>query len=64
MARNFVSSYGEELWAHRPTLQLEDHHLLAAHDCLFGILAGALHIGGNSAVRNMRRRRALLKPSE
>ena len=64
MARNVVSSYGEELWALRPTLKVEDHHVSAAHDCLLSILAAALHIRGNSAVRNLRRRHALLKPAE
>jgi len=64
MVRNVVSSYGEELWAHRPNLKLEDHHVSAARDCLFSIFAAALHIEGNSSVRNLRSRRALLKPSE
>jgi hypothetical protein len=64
MVHNVVSLYGEELWAPHPTIKLEDHHVSAARYCLFSILAAALHIGGNSSVRNLRRRRALLKPSE
>jgi len=64
MVRSVVSLYGEEMWAPRPNLKREDHHVSAAHDCLFSILAAALHIGSNSSVRNLRRRPALLKPSE
>jgi hypothetical protein len=48
-----VSFYGEELLAPRPTRKMEVHpqparwrttSLLAARDCLFSILAAALHI--------------------
>ena len=36
--------YGEELLAPRPPPKLEDHPLSAVRDCLFNILAAALHI--------------------
>jgi hypothetical protein len=35
--------YGEELLAPRPNPKLEDHPLLAVHDCLFNVLAATLH---------------------
>jgi hypothetical protein len=35
--------YGEELLAPRPTSKLENHSLLAVHDCLFSIFAATLH---------------------
>ena len=44
--------YGEKLLALRPTPKLEDHPLSACSDCLFGIFAAALHIGGSFSIRN------------
>jgi hypothetical protein len=42
--RNKLIFYGEELSAPRPTPKLEDHLLLAVHDCLFNIFAATLCI--------------------
>ena len=46
MVRNIICFYGEELLAPRPTPKLEDHPFSALRDCLFNILAAALHDGG------------------
>jgi hypothetical protein len=41
--RNKLIFYGEELLAPRPTPKLEDHPLLAVHNCLFNIFTSVLH---------------------
>jgi hypothetical protein len=41
---NKLIFYGEELLAPRPTPKLEDHPLLAVHNCLFNIFAAILYI--------------------
>jgi len=55
-----ILSYGEELLAPRPTPKLEDHTLLAVRDCLFGIFAATLRIGGPSSIRNLKTRHAVV----
>jgi hypothetical protein len=40
---NKLTFYGEELLAPCPTPKLEDHPLLAVHDCLFNMFAATLH---------------------
>ena len=52
--RNKIRFNREELLAPRPNPKMEDHHLSAAHDCLFNIPAATLHIGGRSSIRNLR----------
>jgi len=52
--RNMIRFYGEDLSAHRPTPNLEDHPLSTVRDCLFNIFAATLHIGGRSSIRNLR----------
>ena len=44
----------------RPTPKLEDHPLSAVRDCLFNLIAGTLHIGGRSSIRNLRTRHAVV----
>ena len=46
--------YGEELFAPRPTLKLEDYTLSAICDCLFNIFAATLLIRDLSSIRNPR----------
>ena len=43
-----------------PAPKLEDHHLSAAHDCLFNLFAATLHIRGCSSIRNLRTRHAVV----
>ena len=57
---NKASFYGDELLAPRPTPKLEYHPLLAVLDCLFNIFPAALHIGGRSSIRNLRKRHAVM----
>ena len=52
--------YSETFLAPRPAVKLEDHPLSAVRDCLFNILAGTLHIGGRSSIRNLRTRHAVV----
>ena len=52
--RIVIRFYGEELLAPRPIPKLEDHPSSAVSDCLFGIFAATLHIGGRSSIRNLR----------
>jgi len=40
--------------APHPTPKLEFHPLSAVCDCLFSILASAVHVGGHSSIRNLR----------
>jgi len=58
--RNEASFYGGDLLARSPTLKLEDHPLSAVRDCLFNIFAATLRIGGRSAIRNLRKRHAVV----
>jgi hypothetical protein len=44
MIQDLVIFYGEELLAPRSTPKMEDHPLLAVHDCLFNVFAATLHI--------------------
>jgi len=60
MSCNILYFYREDLLKLRPTIKLEDHHLSAAHDCLFNIFAATLHIGGRSSIRNLRTRHAVV----
>jgi len=60
MVRNIICFYGEELLAPRPTPKLEDHPFSALRDCLFNILAAALHTGGRSPIRNLMTRYAVV----
>ena len=39
--------------APHPTPRLEFQPLSAVHDCLFNILAAALHVGGHTSIRNL-----------
>jgi len=43
---HFITSffYSEELLAPHPTPKLENHPLLAVHNCLFNMFAGTLYI--------------------
>jgi len=50
---DYVSFYGEELSAPRPTPKLEDHPLSAVRDCLFNIFTATLHTGGRSSIHNL-----------
>lgn len=43
MFRNMVRFQGEELLAHHPNPNLQDHPLLSVRDCLSNIFAAALH---------------------
>jgi hypothetical protein len=58
--RNKIHFHGDDLLAPRPTPKLEDHPLSAVRDCLFNIFAAPLHIGGRSAIRNLRTRHAVM----
>jgi hypothetical protein len=58
--RNIISFYGEELLAPRPTPKLKDHPLSVVRVCLFNIFAAALHIGGRSSIRNLKKRHAVV----
>ena len=49
-----IPFYGEELLAPYPNPKLEGHTLSAVRDCLFNILAAALHIRGRSSIRKRR----------
>ena len=53
--RTMIHFYGEELFAFRPTPELEDHPLSAVRDCLFNIFAATLLIGGRSSNRTRSR---------
>jgi len=44
-------SYSEDMLVPRPTPKLEDHRLLAVHDCLFTIFTDTLHIWGSSLLQ-------------
>ena len=50
----------EALLAPCPTPKLEDHPLLAVHDCLFSLFVATLHIGGRSSIHNLRTRHAVV----
>jgi len=52
--------YNEELLATHSTPKLEDHTLLAVHDCLFNMTA-ILHIGGHSSICNLRTGHAVVR---
>jgi hypothetical protein len=41
---NVLVFYSEKLFVPHPTPKLEDHPLLAVHDCLFNIFTAILHI--------------------
>jgi hypothetical protein len=56
----FVTRYGEELLAPRPTPKPEGHLLSAARDCLFNIIASTLHTGSRSSFRNLGTRHAVV----
>ena len=60
MVRNTIRFYGEELLAPRPTPKPENHPLSAVRDCLFNIFAATLHTGGDSSIRNLRTRHAVV----
>jgi len=49
MIPNYTSFYSEELSA-PPTPKMEEHPLLAVHDCLSNTFAATLHIGGHSSI--------------
>jgi hypothetical protein len=49
-----ASFYAEELLAPCRTPKLEDHPLLAVHDCLFNKFVAILHIIGCSFLCNLR----------
>jgi len=51
---NRIRFCGEKLLAPRPTPKLEDHPLLAVHDCVCNIFAATLHIEGRSFIRDLR----------
>jgi hypothetical protein len=55
--------YSQELFATRPTLKLEDHHLSAVSNCLFSILTATHHIGGCSSICNLRMRHTMVTGS-
>ena len=57
---NKIRFYDEELLAHRPTSELEDHPLLSVRDCLFNTFAATLHTGGCSSIRNLWKRHAVV----
>jgi hypothetical protein len=46
----------EELLAHHPTPNLEDHPLSGVQDYLFNIFTVTLHIGGHSSIHNLKTR--------
>jgi hypothetical protein len=52
--------YAEELSASRLNPKLEDHPLSAVRDCLLGIFAATLHMGGFSSICNLRKRHAVV----
>jgi hypothetical protein len=52
--------YVQEFLAPSPTSQLEDHPLLAVHDCLFNIFVVTLSIGRRSSIRNLRTPQAVV----
>jgi len=56
----FVTGYGEELLAPRPTPKLEDQPLSVVRYCLFNIFAATLHIGGRSSTHYLRTRHAVV----
>jgi hypothetical protein len=53
LLHNKASYNGEELLAPHPTPKLEEHPLSAVRDCLFTIIAVALHIGGHSSIHSL-----------
>jgi len=53
--------YSEKLLAPHSTPKLEDHIMLAVHDCLFNTLTAILHIGGHSSIRNRRTDHAVVR---
>jgi len=60
MFHNKASFYGEEFFAPRPNLRLEDHPLSAVRNCLFNIFTAKLPTGGFSSIRNLRTHHAVV----
>jgi cytochrome b len=62
--KKFLKFYGqflgEELLVPHPTLKLDDHPLLAVHDCLFNLVAATFLIEIHSFVCSLRARKAMV----
>ena len=58
--RNKAGFYGEDLLAPHPTPKLENHPLLAVHDCLFSMFVATFHIGGHCSTSSLRTSHAMV----
>ena len=60
--KHFITGYVFTMRScyHLAQPKLEDHPLSAVRDCLFNIFAATLHIEGNSSIRKLRTRHAVV----
>jgi hypothetical protein len=55
-----VHFYSEECLASHSTPKLEDHPLMAVHDCIFNIFTATLHVGSHSSIHILRTHHAMV----